>query len=187
MGSRWMQEVWLELGEAGARLFLVPTCWERSVSGAPPAALVPSLCSPSVTRLGSAEQLLCARDHQPHPSISKLLPARLAAEAPCVALPAPHWAHRSSLLTGLTIPSAVFFFPPFLLLCATVSLCFLTADRMRCNLRPPGPTQNGESSRSVPGDGNEFVDVRYVGLCWRCCKKIGLFFKAGRWWCEVST
>jgi len=57
-------------------------------------------------------------------------------------------------------------------LCATGSWCSLAADQMRCNLKLPGPTQNGESSSSVPGDGDGLAD----GLSQEGKKKNPLIF-----------
>lgn len=93
---------------------------------------------------------------------------------------------ESLVYHGFDNPECSFFF--FALLCTMVSLCFLVADRMRCNLKLPGMTQNGETSSSIPG-----MEMNLLTFCTLACtgiatrkKKNDLFFKACRYCYEVS-
>lgn len=93
-------------------------------------------------------------------------------------LPArPVWSR--SPIVALPIPTA-------LLLSATVSSCFLAADRMRCNLKLPGMTQNGESSAAYQGMEMNLLTFSALASAGLAAKKKFLFFKACRYCCEVS-
>lgn len=149
----------------------------------PRGARIPSLCSPSLTRFGFA-QLPCVG------TSSEVLGSQVApcpSSCPgCLRGPAGTMLSTESLIYhGFDNPECSFFFS--VLLCTMVSLCFLVADRMRCNLKLPGMTQNGETSSSIPG-----MEMNLLTFCTLACtgiatrKKKDLFFKACRYCYEVS-
>lgn len=70
---------------------------------------------------------------------------------------------------GLPIPTA-------LPLCTTVSLCSLAADRMRCNLKLPGMTQNGESSAAYQGMEINLLTFSALASAGLAAKKKNSFF-----------